>query len=390
MPLDAQIPLMAQGIELNSPLNMLARATGVQNMLQQNRLQGMQMQDMHEQRAMQLEQAQARQQFLANLPDPPADAPEHVRMAWPLAKAGLIPMEKLFEAMKPQAPIAGDKPLLDPKTMKPVYTPPGKPAPPPDPNKPFSIVDGQVVPNVQYQNYQRSLKERPAGGGGASAAPATVQPPKLKQGERWNPSEERVEVVPGSDLYQKQSSAHAKDDAALRGVETKMDTAIQKIQGLLDPKNKDAFESNFGGYNAYATQYLPGATSDARKTIESIKSDLKAAGLEMMRSGGSIGQMTQQEWPIVERMIATIDPVLGEEKAREEFGKIVAYMEAIKSNARKVYETDWGGTQFAQKAAAQDGAKPGGEPVKVNSIQDAQKLAPGTVFIDPNGVRRVR
>lgn len=102
MPLDAQIPLMAQGIELNSPLNMLARATGVQNMLQQNRLQGMQMQDMHAQRAMQLEQARARQQFLANLPDPPPDAPEHVKTMWPMMKAGLIPLEKGLEAMSPK------------------------------------------------------------------------------------------------------------------------------------------------------------------------------------------------------------------------------------------------------------------------------------------------
>lgn len=102
MPLDAQIPLMAQPIELNSPLNMLARATGVQNMLQQNRLQGMQMQDMHEQRAMQLEQARARQQFLANLPDPPEDAPQHVKMLVPLVRAGLVPAEKLFEAMSPK------------------------------------------------------------------------------------------------------------------------------------------------------------------------------------------------------------------------------------------------------------------------------------------------
>lgn len=211
-----------------------------------------------------------------------------------------------------------------------------------------------------------------------------VQPPKLKPGERWNAVEQRVEAVPGSDIHQKQSAAHAKDDAALRGVETKMDTAIQKIAGLLDPKNEDAFNGNFGGYNAYATQYAPGAASEARKTIESIKSDLKAAGLEMMRSGGSIGQMTQQEWPIVERMISTIDPVLGEKKAREEFGKIVAYMESIKENARKVYETEWGGTQFAKKAAAQGG------PVKVQSMEEAQKLAPGTVFLDPNGVRRVR
>ena len=102
MPLDPNIPLQAQGIQLNSPLNMLARAQGVQNMQQQNELNSMQMQDMHAQRAMQLQQAQARQQFLANLPDPPPDAPDNVKMMWPLGRAGLIPMEKLLEAMRPK------------------------------------------------------------------------------------------------------------------------------------------------------------------------------------------------------------------------------------------------------------------------------------------------
>lgn len=35
------------------------------------------------------------------------------------------------------------------------------------------------------------------------------------------------------------------------------------------------------------------------------------------------------------------------------------------------------------------GAPPAAPPVKVNSIQEAQRLAPGTHFIDPNGVQRV-
>lgn len=97
MPLDAQIPLQAQGIELNSPLNMLARATGVQNMLQQNRLQGMQMQDMHLQRQMQMEQAQARQRALASMPPPPDDAPAEVQLAHRAVQQGLMPVEKYIE-----------------------------------------------------------------------------------------------------------------------------------------------------------------------------------------------------------------------------------------------------------------------------------------------------
>lgn len=42
------------------------------------------------------------------------------------------------------------------------------------------------------------------------------------------------------------------------------------------------------------------------------------------------------------------------------------------------------------KQRGMGGAQSSGAPVKVRSIQEARKLDPGTVFIDPNGVRRVR
>lgn len=351
---------MGQPIRLEPPTNALSRALGVQNAMQQNALNGMQMQDMQAQRQDRQAQAQARAQALAKLPPPPDDAPQQMHLAYRATQSGLMPVEKYIGLVmgdeKPMSVPAGGSVYQGGRI---VATAPEKtPAPEKtDPNKPFMTgPDGSLVPNQAYQDYEmrRAAAGRAprasAGGGGAAPAP-TALPPKLKPGERWNPVAERVEAVPGSDLEQKQRSAHAKDDAALRGVETKMDTAISKITSLLDDKNKGAFESNFGGYNAYATQYLPGASSDARKSIDSIKSDLKAAGLEMMRSGGSIGQMTQQEWPIVERMIAVIDPVLGEEKAREQFGNILQYMQTIKENARAVYEREWGDSQYAVKAS---------------------------------------
>lgn len=132
MPLDPRIPLMGQPMQLASPLNMLARAQGVQNMQQQNELNAMQMQDMHAQRAMQLQQAQAMQQARANFPDPPDDAPDQLKFAVRSFKSGLAPFSAVQEAMKPKAPIAGDKPLLNPDTLQPVYTPAEKLEKPPE------------------------------------------------------------------------------------------------------------------------------------------------------------------------------------------------------------------------------------------------------------------
>lgn len=205
-------------------------------------------------------------------------------------------------------------------------------------------------------------------GGGAG-----VPPTKLKPGEVYNPELDRIEAKPGSELYVKQSKEHAKDYKAANGTLTKMDDSIAKIDKILAPANRSAFEGNFGGYNAYGTRMLPGENSDMRKTIDSFKSDLKQAGLELMRQGGSIGQMTEREWPIVEQMIASIDPVLGEAEARNVFEQVKARFERIKAAAQDVYDTQWGQTQYHKGLGA--GGRPPAPPAGGNmSPEDKQAL----------------
>ena len=128
-----------------------------------------------------------------------------------------------------------------------------------------------------------------------NAAPEASEIPKLRPGEKWNAKEERVDLVPGSELFNKTTAKHTKDYAAANAIESKSDSAIKKIDTILDPKNKDGFESNFGGYNAYATRLKTGNTAKVRREIESLQSDLKSAGLDMIRKGGSIGAITERE-----------------------------------------------------------------------------------------------
>ena len=180
--------------------------------------------------------------------------------------------------------------------------------------------------------------------------------PKLSPGERFR-QDGTVEIIPGTSQFRKQKDKHASDKGALDAIDIKTQNAISKINSILSEDNKGAFESNFGGYNAYGTRLLPGNTQNVRNDIESLKSDLKAAGLEIIRSGGSIGQMTQQEWPIVEQMIAKIDPKLSEEEARTELGKVRAFLENIAKNAKSKYEDEWGGSQFSAQTGKQDSGK---------------------------------
>jgi hypothetical protein len=192
--------------------------------------------------------------------------------------------------------------------------------------------------------------------------------PKLRPGEKWNAKEERVDLVPGSELYNKTASKHTKDYAAANSFATKSDDAIKKIDTILDPANKEGFESNFGGYNAYATRLMSGNTAKVRREIDSLQNALKVAGLDQIRQGGSIGAITQAEWPILQQMVAALTPDLNEEDARIKLQDIRAKFESIKADARDSYATTWDRTQFykTKPGAASDksGSDSGGVDTK--------------------------
>lgn len=257
----------------------------------------------------------------------------------------------------------------------------------------------QAVQAAQVLQSQLSMLRKPEGRAPITVAPgATVfdpttgrpvftapkpaetitEAPKLKQGERWNPKLGRVEAVEGSDIYKKQKSAFTQDYKVAASVADKMDEGTKKIDELLSPNNASGFEGNFGGYNAYASRMFPGENTNVRKKIDSFKSTLKSAGLELMRQGGAIGQMTVQEWPIVEQMIDSISPELSESEARRAFNEIRARFNRIKERAKDVYETEYADSQFYKPVRSLTGAEPagggGGAMSRTLSSQDQQAL----------------
>ena len=194
--------------------------------------------------------------------------------------------------------------------------------------------------------------------------------PKLAQGERALP-DGTVEQIPGSAAYQKQSLLHGKALASLESVNTKNDNAIAKIDDILSDKNKSAFDNNFGGYTALLTNKLPGDTQDVGQKIESIKNDMKSAGLDIMRAGGGIGSMTEKEWPIVQGMIDAINPKLGLDAARKAFDNVKSYLLKIKENAKDVYSNEWDNTQYGKLAVQKASDKAGGADARPGLIRDS-------------------
>ena len=182
-----------------------------------------------------------------------------------------------------------------------------------------------------------------------AAAGGMAEIPKLKPGERYNPETKTIEAIPGSDIFIAQSQKHEKDAKAVQGVARKTDEATTTIDTILSDKNKDAFASNFGGYSAYATRLQSGDVARVRNLLTTMASNLKAAGLEEFRTGGSIGAMTEREWPIVEKQIASLSPEMSVDDARDVVTDVKRRLTRMRDDAKEMYTDTWGQTQYVKQ-----------------------------------------
>ena len=211
---------------------------------------------------------------------------------------------------------------------------------------------GVPKPMSAYEAERIKLDREKAEREAAVAGPGGV---KLGPGERATP-EGTVELIPGTKAYNTAAKAHTSDkkDAAI--VVDKITAAKDKLKYILSEKNKDGFDYNFGGYYAaYVGQNMPTeAAQNMYAKLESLKADLKAAGLEQLRAGGSIGQITEAEWPIIEKQMDSITPYMGEQAARDALVNIQRRLDNIAERATEAYDMQWGDTQFYSPVKAKD------------------------------------
>ena len=198
----------------------------------------------------------------------------------------------------------------------------------------------------------------------AAIAAGEIGPTEAQKGEVWNRKAGRYDAVPGSKLYNETSKKHSSDYKDASIVTDKIASAQDKLDYILDKKNKEGFEYNFGGYNAaYIGQNMPvESAQDMNAKLESLKADLKGAGLEQLRAGGSIGQITEAEWPIIEKQIDSITPYMGEQAARDALTAIKKRLANIAERATEAYDMQWGDTQFYSPVKAKDTGGGGGDP----------------------------
>jgi hypothetical protein len=162
--------------------------------------------------------------------------------------------------------------------------------------------------------------------------------------------------VPGSAAFIEQQKKHGADLNAVKTTQTSTNWGTSRIDKILDPKNRKGFENNFGGFTAYGTKEFSGNTALVKSEIDSLKSDLKNRGLQIIRSGGSIGAITEKEWPIIESMIATLSPKMDIKDAEELLGEVRAKFEALENLAAEKYNDQWQNTQYHKPIETRGGA----------------------------------
>ena len=172
----------------------------------------------------------------------------------------------------------------------------------------------------------------------------------LQKDQRWVKKDGQwvAEIIPGTKTDQKLKGDFATDQDAYNTLVDTTKTGKAKIAAILSPENEKGFKGMFGGYNAkYGTQYMSGNTAAVKQKLETLKSELKAAGLAIMRSGGGVGQITEKEWAIMEKLIDSVDPLMDEKDARNVLKSISEQLDTALIKGKRKFETEWADSRYA-------------------------------------------
>lgn len=144
-------------------------------------------------------------------------------------------------------------------------------------------------------------------------------------------------MKPGDEL--RFMNQHDKDVQRATGVIDRSLDATGKIAAISSDPN---FGKVFGGYTEKMIGKLaPGEIAGLQAKVDSLKSNLMAAGLEAMRNGQGIGAMTEREWPIMQGMIANLDPKMDEKSAKQTLGRIQEIFDRAKERSANFYDKKW-------------------------------------------------
>lgn len=186
-------------------------------------------------------------------------------------------------------------------------------------------------------------------GSGVAAGPTQPQV-KLKADQMYDPETQTARIIPGTETYYKAARDYDKSKGGVMAIKNASDNVNKLIDGML--QNDSGLKNNFGGYQAYATRYLPGSTATFRNDLKILSSSLKTYGLKLMRdlAGSSIGAITEKEWPILEGMIASLNSEIPVKDAKRILESVKERFSKLKDEVELRHSDMWAGSPFIEKS----------------------------------------
>jgi hypothetical protein len=224
--------------------------------------------------------------------------------------------------------------------------------------------------------------------GFVTLSPQEVQQMGLPPGSYQRSPTGEVKPVPGS---QKDAMAVEKEGERNRLATAKAQRIISTIDALIPRVTRTT-----AGLAARIAGAIPGSSAyDLRADVETIKANLGFDEIQQMResspTGGALGSVAVAELNALQATIAALDTEQSPDQLKRN-------LEKIRTHYNNWLRTLQGETPAPARAApppkpvkkAAPAAATGAQPVRVRSAEEAMRLPPGTVFITPDGRRKVR
>jgi len=157
----------------------------------------------------------------------------------------------------------------------------------------------------------------------------------------------------------KQKQAEAKSSGQLRGMDNSFENLTSAANKIVNHPGLDAAT----GLSSLVWSRPGGEASQVENLLSEFKSGVKKTGLDLVRQGGGIGAMSEKEWPIVEGMVAEIDPKAGKDAVVSQINKVLAKVDQVRQNAYQTHNEGFD-AQLAPKPISTPPAAPvPGKPV---------------------------
>jgi len=166
-----------------------------------------------------------------------------------------------------------------------------------------------------------------------------------------------------------------KHSNAIKGVNEAtnvFDSLQQDLAYVLDPKNKAAFDAQFGVTGLqYATKYHP-QNANMRSAMDRLRASAETTGLQAVKANsGGIGAMTVQEWPKMSKTVSNMSSWGSPDRARQNFEAFDNLVRTSNQNIRSSYDDAWAGTPFyAPQRIAQTRGSSGGANLQNDALAE--------------------